>query len=229
MSTPFPQSSLKGGRWIALGAAALVSLGLFLVIPLTQYLNEPSKEILDYRQMVIAMPPPPPPIPPSPLLDEVKDAFKPKPPKMKQQLTEVPVQQLALSLNPGMGVALAAGVPSMPAIGKVDLTAEIEKIFNFDELARVPTLLNARMIRADFPRELARQGVKQARVELEILIDKRGRVRVDRVLSSSHSHPKLKEAARKAASQARFSITKVDGRAVVVRGRFPITLQAPRR
>lgn len=160
--------------------------------------------------------------------EDLEEVFETASPSMEKPLEDIPIQQLELSLSPGMGVPLAMGLPSLPDIGEGDLTAEIERIFNFDELDRVPTLLNARMIRAEFPRDLARKGVRKARVELEILIDKRGRVQVTRILSSTHDHAQLKEAARKAGSQARFSVTKVDGQPVTVRGRFPIALQAPR-
>ena len=147
---------------------------------------------------------------------------------MNRPVQDIPISQLELSLAPGMGVPLTMGIPNVPVVGNLDVVADIEKIFNFDELVQVPTLLNAQMIRADFPRELARRGVKEALINLEILIDKTGKVKVNRILSISYDHPKLREAATKAATQARFSITKVNGRPVTVRGRFPITLQAPR-
>ena len=106
----------------------------------------------------------------------------------------------------------------------MDVISDIEWIFNFDELVQVPTLLNGHMIRAEFPRN----GLQEATVQLEILIDTSGRVKVGRILSLTYDHPKLIAAAKKAATQARFSITEMDGRPVTVRGHFPITLQAPR-
>ena len=227
MTQAAAQWTFRGRRLLALAAAIFMSGLLFLVIPMTQYLNDPNNEIVSYRKMIVAMPPPPS-IPPPPEIEPEVEELEPEPPTLEQQFFDVPIQQLGLSLSPGIGVALAMGVPSVPRIETVDVAADIERIFNFDELSQVPTLLNAQMIRADFPRELSRQGVRQAKVVLEILIDERGRVRVTRVLSASHQHPKLHASARKAASQARFSVTKVDGRPVTVRGRFPIALQAPR-
>ncbi len=208
--------------------AMLISLGLFLVIPLTQALNDADQQIVEYRKMQLALPPPPAFEPPPEDANQILEQIDPEPPEMEQPLENIPIHQLDFSLNPGMGVALAMGTPNVPVVEKLDVVTDIEKIFNFDELVQVPSLLNAQMIRADFPRELARRGIKEANINLEILIDKTGRVEVTRVLSASYDHPKLREAAKKAASQARFSITRINGRPVIVRGRFPITLQAPR-
>ncbi len=228
MKTTIPFLVGPSGKVLALLGALLASLVLFLLIPLTQFLDDVSDEIVEYREMNLVAPPPPPVVPPPDEIETVEQQELPQPPQPQRQVTEVPVQQLPLSLSPGVGVSLVMGVPNLEGMGEMDLVADIERIFNFDELAEVPRLLNARMIRADFPRELARRGIKEAKVVMEILIDRGGRVRVERILSISKDHPRLREAARKAASQARFSVTRVDGQAVVVRGKFPLTLRAPR-
>ena len=224
----FPQTKKNSIRGLAAGGALLISTGLFLVIPLTQNLNDTEKDSVEYRTMLMAPPPPPAFIPPSEEVSDMEIDLQPVIPKMERPVEEVPLRQLELSLAPGMGVALSMGIPNIPTINGIDTLADIEKVFNFDELLQVPTLLNGQMIRADFPRELARRGLKEARINLEILIDKTGKVTVNRILSISFAPPRLREAAKKAASQARFSITKVNGRPVTVRGSFPMTLQAPR-
>ena len=119
------------------------------------------------------------------------------------------------------------GIPTVPTVARVDTVAEIEKIFNFDELAQPPSVINANLIQMEYPRELTRKRIKQVKVELEILIDKSGRVRVERFISSSYEHPKIKPAAIRVAEKFRFTITRIDGRAVAVRGRLPLTLQSP--
>ncbi|MBG88918.1 MAG: hypothetical protein CMO80_18730 [Verrucomicrobiales bacterium] len=229
MPGSLPQSSSRWPSVFAMLGALALGVGLFLIIPLTQALNHGDLDPVTYRQMAHAAPPPPPQMPPPPEEEKAyEEEVKPEPPKLEHQLNEVPIQQLSLSLSPGMGVALQMGVPSMPKVQKVDTVGEIEKIFNFDELAQPPTVINKGMIWVEFPRELSRRGVRKAEVVMQILIDKRGRVRVEKFLSQSYDHPKLRESARKTAAQIRFTITKVDGRAVEVRGRFPLTLQAPR-
>lgn len=228
MERAIPNSSSKLASALALLLAVGLAVGLFLIIPLTQALESQPAEIVTYRQTSLSMPPPPQ-IPPEPEETRAQhETESPKPPEMEQAVEDVPVQQLQLSLAPGMGVALTMGVPAMPQVEQVDTVGEIEKIFNFDELAQTPSIINGDMIRMDYPRELARRGVREARVELEVLIDKTGRVTVERVVSMSYEHPRLAEAARRAAEQARFTITRVNGRAVAVRGRFPLTLQSPR-
>lgn len=224
----FPEAKKNSIRGLAAGGALLISTGLFLVIPLTQNLNDTEKERVEYRTMLMAPPPPPVFIPPVEEVSDMDVDLQPVVSKMERPVEEIPIRQLELSLAPGMGVALSMGIPNIPSIDKIDVLADIEKVFNFDELVQVPTLLNGQMIRADFPRELSRRGLKEARINLEILIDKTGKVTVNRILSISFDHPRLREAARKAASQARFSITRVNGRPVNVRGSFPMTLQAPR-
>ena len=226
MDEALPQQRWAWAKILALAAAFLVTGVLFLLVPFTQVLGELDDEMVTYRKTRIVPPPPPFTPPPEEIERVVREA--PPPPQLKRQRVEAPVKRLSLSLTPGLGVSLAMGVPSIEGMGMMDLVADIERIFNFDELAKVPTLLNAEMIRADFPRELARRGVREAKAVVEILIDQRGRVKVDRVLSISNDHPRLREAARRAASQARFSITRIEGRAVSVRGRLPISLRASR-
>ena len=224
-----PKTKKISIRPLAAIGATLISSGLFLLIPLTQTLNTPGKEIVEYRTVIKSLLPPPPDlVPPTDTPQELEVDIVRELPKMENPVEEIPVHQLELSLAPGIGVALTMGLPNMPMVEKLDIIADIERVFNFDELIEIPTLLNSQMIRADFPTELKKRGVKEATIILEILIDKTGKVRVNRILSSSYNHPKLVEAAKKAASQARFSVTKVKGQPVRVRGRFPITLRAPR-
>lgn len=229
MSGSLPQPDSRWPSLFAFLGALVLAAVLFLIIPLTQALNYVDPDPIVYREMVLAAPPPPPQMPPPPEeLTSHEVTVEPEPPQMEQQVEDVPIQRIALDLSPGMGVALNMGMPNMPAVEKVDLVAEIEKIFNFDELAQPPNIINGRMIRVEYPRALARRGIKEVKVVLEILIDKTGRVKVEKMLSTTFDHELVRVAARRAAEQARFTVTKVSGRAVAVRGRFPLTLQAPR-
>ncbi len=225
-SLPQPNSGWPSA-FAFLGAVVLAAV-LFMIIPLTQALNYVNPDLVTYRETVLAAPPPPPKMPPPPEeLTSHEVTVEAEPPQMEQQVEDVPIQQISLDLSPGMGVGLNMGMPSMPTVAKVDMVAEIEKIFNFDELAQPPSIINSRMIRIEYPRALTRRGIKEVKVELEILIDKTGRVKVEKMISTTYEHELIWTAARRAAEQARFTITKIDGRAVVVRGRFPLTLQAP--
>ena len=198
---------------------------LFLVIPLTQTIQGVPAAVLDYREMVTLPPPPDPPIleeePPAQRAEEALTEFEQEPPSME-------LSQLEVSLNPGIGEALSMGVQSMRFDVDLDVVAAIQDVFDFDELAQPPSLVNARQIRLKFPPELARRGVKEVKVLVEILIDRDGKTKPVRVISSSVTHPKVDQEALRAVRQARFTVTKVDGRAVQVRARFPLTLRAPR-
>ena len=105
-----------------------------------------------------------------------------------------------------------------------DGVAEIEKIFDFSELPQVPGLLFIPEIQ--WPQDLARRGIKSGEVVLLILIDKKGKPRVESIRSSTH--PSLEAVARRFAERARFSVSEVNGEAIKVRGEWPLILQAPR-
>ncbi|MFW6218012.1 MAG: TonB family protein, partial [Verrucomicrobiota bacterium] len=74
-----------------------------------------------------------------------------------------------------------------------------------------------------FPPELARRGVDDGKVIVEIDILPDGRARLRRIISSTH--PELEPVARQIVEAARFTKPEVDGRPQTVRGRFPLILQ----
>lgn len=213
--------------WAFLGTLLISSI-LFLLIPLTQGLNDPQVDVLEYRKVELVSPPPPEFDPPEVEPKDTATEMLEEEIQLEKQIEDIPLQKIEFSLNPGMGVGLAMGRVNMPQIATYNVTSDIEKIFDFDELVQPPTLLNANEIRMHFPKELLRRRIRQVAVTLQIQIDKTGRVSVNKVLDSSYSHPSVREAATKVAVQARFSITQVNGKPVTVKGRFPITLQAPR-
>lgn len=229
MNRELPQSSSRLVPVLALAGACVLAGGLFLLVPFTQALEARAPEIVTVRQMAIA-PPPPPRTPPPPKEQEPEERLiQPKPPVLEQEVPEVQTTQLELSLNPGMGVALAMGVPNMPTIQALNTVQEIKDIFNFDEVDNRPTPLNAGQIRVDYPRELSRRGVFHVSVVLEVLIDKTGKLKVKRMLSSSYNHPRVEMVAKRTAEQIRFTISKRNGRPVSVLGRFPLELEDPKR
>ncbi len=74
-----------------------------------------------------------------------------------------------------------------------------------------------------FPSALARQGVTRGRVVLEVELDERGKVRVRRVISSSH--PELIPGAKRVAAGARFTAPTRHGRPVKAVMRWPIVIR----
>lgn len=89
------------------------------------------------------------------------------------------------------------------------------------ELDRKPKLLNRPSVR--FPSRLARRGIRQGEVLLQVQIDTAGRVTVDRVISSSH--PELVPTAQAFATKARFSKPTKNGKPVNATFRWPLSLR----
>jgi len=214
--------------WAALGTLFISSI-LFLLIPLTQNLSEVDEKVLEYREVSLITPPPPE-IEPIEMESENMEieAFE-ELVAIEKPIEDIQLQKIDFSLNPGMGVGLAMGSLRMPNIDSYSVTTDIEKIFNFDELGQAPTLLNGNQIRMEFPKELVRRRIKSVVVTLEIVINKSGDVSDVKVLKSTYNHPKVRETAKRAALQAKFSITRINGKPVTVKGSFPITLQSPRQ
>lgn len=225
----FPPSHWKGIAPLAWIAACLLAFALFLIIALTQSTGEVRKH-MHHRKML------PIPLPALPRLisEELKmeTETKTEMPILQSARVKLPIHPLQLDLNPRMNL----GSPDLSMDLSLDFSPDfsIENVdqedpfFDFAQLSQIPILLNVEAIRFDYPRDLSRKGIREIKVLLEIVIDKKGRARVEDIVSLSQDHPQIRETIRRAISQARFSITKMAGRAVKVRGRFPLTLKAPR-
>ena len=225
MTTPFPQPDLKRSSLLAIPGALLLSAGLFLVIPFTQTIQNVPEEVLRHREMVVMPPPPEPPVieeetPPREVAEPIAE-FRKEPPALE-------LSQLEVTLNPGLGDALSMGVQSMGFDVELDAVAAIQEVFDFDDLAQPPNLINARQIRLKFPPELTRRGVKEVKVVVQILIDESGRTRPEKVVSSTYDDPRVEQEALRAVRQARFTVTRIDGKPVQVRARFPLTMRSSR-
>lgn len=225
MAKPLPQSNLRRSPLLALVGALFMSVSLFLVIPFTQVIQGVPAETVAYRKVVVMPPPPEPPVIEQEIQPrEVKEAVA----ELQHDPPAMELSQLEVSLSPGMGEALSMGVQAMSFDLEVDAVSAIKEIFDFDDLKEPPRLINAKQIRLRFPPELARRGVKEVKVVVEILIDQEGRAQPIKIASSSYADSKVDQEAMRAVRQARFTITQIEGRPVQVRARFPLTLRAPR-
>ena len=145
-----------------------MTIGLFLIIPFTQVIQGVPVESVSFRKVLVLPPPPEPPVIEEEVqIKDVREAVT----ELKSDPPAMELSQLEVSLNPGMGEALSMGVQSMDFDLEVDVVAAIKEIFDFDDLKEPPTLINARQIRLRFPPDLARRGVKEVKVVVEILID----------------------------------------------------------
>ncbi|MFP4156962.1 MAG: energy transducer TonB [Opitutales bacterium] len=219
MPKEFPNSRWKWTPLIAIGGAVGTTGLLFLLIPLTQLLDNVEKPDLEVREVSFA--PPPPELPPPPP-DEVEPPEPDEPPpEMPREPPPIQVDALDVALNPGAGDAVAMGIPTPDLKIETDMTEDIRNLFTFEDLAEAPRLINQPRFR--FPPQLARRGVNEGQVVVEIEIKPNGRAELRRIISSSH--PDLEDAAREIVRSARFTKPEVDGRPQTVRGRFPLILQ----
>ena len=225
MPAPLPQPNRKLTAFLALAGAVLLAAFLFLIIPISQALQDSDIQTVIFREIepVVLTPPKPPVIEEKRQIEKTPDKL----PELEPEPPELELSQLELSLNPGVGEALSMGVQAGSFQVQVDAIGDIEKIFDFAELERPPNLINRHMLEPKFPPGLERRGVKEVKLTLEILIDQKGRARFQKILAASHSHRELDQEARRLGNLLRFTITEVDGQPVKVRAKFPFTLQSP--
>ena len=161
--------------------AAALTIGIFILFPLTQYIGSQSRDLVQLRSVDVAPPPPPPP--PSEPPPEEPPPEEPPPPDLSEPPPSLDLAQLEMALNPGMGdsFANAFSVAGFDVAG--DTAAEIET-FEISDLDKTPRLLKG--VRPRHPSKLLREGV-EGKVRLRVLLDETGRVQVQSVLSSSMS------------------------------------------
>ncbi len=219
MPSEFPNSRWKGTPLIAIGGALGTAGLLFLLIPLTQLLDKVEEPGLTVREVTFS--PPPPELPPPPPEEVQPPEPEQTPPEMPEEPPPIQIDALDVALNPGAGDAVAMGIPTPDLNMEQDMTGDIQQLFTFEDLAEAPRLINQPRFR--FPSQLARRGVDEGKVIVEIDIKPNGRAELRRIISSTH--PELIDAAREIVRSARFTKPEVDGRAQTVRGRFPLILQ----
>jgi len=219
MPKEFPNSRWKGTPLIAIGGALGTAGFLFLLIPLTQLLDDLEEPDLEVRE--VAFSPPPPELPPPPPDETEAPEPEEPPPDMPREPPPIQIDALDVALNPGAGDAVAMGIATPNLNMAQDMTGDIQKLFTFEDLSEAPRLINQPRFR--FPSQLARRGIDEGKVIVEIDILPSGRAELRRIISSTH--PELEDAAREIVRAARFTKPEVNGRPQTVRGRFPLILQ----
>ena len=115
------------------------------------------------------------------------------------------------------------GVQQMQFDTQIDVVAEIERIFEFEELTQKPQLINKP--RTQFPPDLARRGVREIRATVVVVIDDNGRTALEKISSITHPHTSAEKAIEDTVNRMRFTVTKIDGKPVKVRAKFPLLLK----
>ncbi len=221
MEQALPVEHNKARAPLALLGALVMSLLVFLAIPVTQQLGNPRSDMIEFREALTITPPAPMLLPPTP--EQVQPSEPESKPEFKQQLQDFSLNQLELSLQPGIGGALKMGIASAGFTNEVDALSEIQKLFTFADLQTAPRIINSPNI--IYPRELKRRGIIEGQVLVKIEIDIKGRARVLKIISATD--PRLISAAKEVIRKARFTPPKVAGVAQKVHGEWPIILRAP--
>ncbi|TVP78268.1 MAG: hypothetical protein EA353_08675 [Puniceicoccaceae bacterium] len=217
MAQLYPGMRTSSGKGLSFFLGCGIALFIMLLVPLTQ-LMQPDREraeMIEALEMAAPPPPPPPPDPPPPppeREEEPPPEFEPPPPMPT-------LEQLEVSLNPGTGGALGLDI----GIGfdfSTESTEQLEQIFGFGELDELPRLLNENLPFRYPPN--APRGRGNAFVDLLIIIDQEGRVRVQDVYDFSHRE--LLQSARQHVERFRFTAPVRGGRPVSARYRWRLEI-----
>ncbi|MGJ3242732.1 MAG: energy transducer TonB [Opitutales bacterium] len=204
-----------GHEWFPASTMALVvSATIFLCLPFTQWLASLADDLFT-RPTVVAEPPPPA-LPPEPEPIQEKQKEEVVKPELKEAPPPISLTQLEslLVVGSGMGAGFSVG----EVFADYQVMSMDDMIYEIQDLDSVPNLISARM--PIYPYELKRNKV-EGKVELLVLINEEGRVRVLNVKSATHQG--FVEPAIQAASSARYTPPKRNGEAVKVRYYLPFT------
>lgn len=198
--------------------AALLTLAIFLILPVMQTISKPPGKDLIVQDVTLLNEPPPPPPPPE--VEQEEPDVEPEPPELLEQAAPLDLSQIELALNPGMG-----GIDG--AVFAIDLPNQIgeqggaatDQIFSLGELDQRPRVIFQRM--PTYPAALrSRAGT----VHVIFTVDTLGRVqdaKVERSTDVAFDSPAL-EAVR----QWRFEPGTRGGEKVQFKMRIPITFDS---
>jgi protein TonB len=222
---------------IAASAILLAVLGIARLFTVPS--NIPDLEIREVDTVIFEPPPPPPveetpdtPPPPPPALMEVSSL--PDPTRIPVPRADVPmditapVEDFFADLEP----APLPSPPKPPASPKAGSSQQFfrkeqnyqpaaKSRYSAGELDSMPRVLSYGSF--EFPSSLARKGVNQGTVTLEVEISASGASTIRRVISSTH--PELIPQARRVATGARFTVPKHKGKPVKAILSWPIVLK----
>lgn len=200
--------------------AALLTLLLFLVLPLMQHIGRPPEADLDLHGGIDTTLPPPPPPPPEEEPEEPEQ--EDQPPELAEEAPPLDLDQLALALEPGgfgdrLDGDFAVRLPGADgASGE-----ETDAIFSMAELDQKPRVVYQPA--PDYPAELRRKKV-QGTVYILFVVDRSGRT-VNPVIQKS-THPAFEQPALRAIKRWRFEPGKRNGKPVQFKMRVPITFMS---
>ena len=181
-------------------SAVLLTLGIFLLIPLTQLLETAGREGGLTVSADIAPPPPPPPPDPPEEEEEEEPEEEPPPPPPPAEPPRPSLNQLDLALEPGIGDAMGSfgltGFSLQP-----NAVEEMQDLFDVSELDEPPRFLAGSQPEKPFSLRSSRED---GFTRVEIIIDQRGNV--ERILGFDQTtHRELERAVRDVVETWRFT------------------------
>lgn len=206
-------SDYQGGSLpFSLPLGAVITAILFIALPLTQILSDPSKKENDddSSRVQVQPPPPPPPEAPEPPEEEEKEEEI----EMQKEEQQLSLDQINMALNAGDGGMSAGGV----SVQVFDIADNFEDmIFEIADLDQAPIAIV--QIAPVYPPELKRNRV-QGTVNVVFIVDELGNVKRPTIEKSSNRE--FNENALKAVRQWKFEAGEKDGKKVKTRVRLPL-------
>jgi TonB family protein len=197
----------------SLGFAVAATLLLFGLLPLSEYVRGDEWMVREVDWVDIPKPPPKKPVIEQRLEGKTRKAMKTlelSPPKQVLNL-----EQLETSLEVGPGDFRAVFAMRDFNLAPGDVGGEF--VFKLHELDRIPNVLKRGRLR--YPGHLLRRGL-EGKVKLLVLIDERGVVKVQEVISSSH--PDFVESSIRAAEESTYEPPLRNGKNVKVQFFLPL-------
>jgi periplasmic protein TonB len=206
--------------WVILGAIIL-TLALFIVLPLMQTISKPPTDDLLLADVDLAnLEPPPPPSPPEQEPESEPEAEEP-PPELVEQAAPLDLSQLELALNPDFSEGWMGEGDFTVTLNTIVSTSKdkdsVDAIFSMADLDQKPVVIyQPSPVRSQ---KLRRKG--PAKVNIIFIVDERGRVVEPRIRNSTD--PIFEKSALTAVKRWRFEPGKRNGKPVRFRMLVPIT------
>ncbi len=191
----------------------LVSLGLFFLLPLSEFVRDEEWIVREVDSIPFKAPPPPRTKMEENMEELLKKVSMPQPLQIKSMPLEIEALSTTLEVGPGdfkAEFSLNDYNPSAKGF-------QGELVFALHELDRTPNILKRGSL--FYPPHLKKRGL-EGDVKLLIQIDEKGKVRVLEIVSSSH--PDFVESARKAAEGSSYEAPKRNGESVKVQFYLPV-------
>lgn len=199
-------------------SAIVITLALFVVLPLMQTISKPPAEDLFLSDVDMANVEPPPPSPPEPE-PEPEPEVKEKPPELAEEAAPLDLSQLELALNPGFSEGWMGGGDFAVKLNTIVSNSEdnsVDAIFSMADLDQKPRVIYQSS--PVFTRQLRQKA--PGKVNVIFIVDEKGHVVEPRIKSSTD--PIFEEPALNAVKRWKFEPGKRGGKPVRFRMLAPI-------